>query len=911
MTERTGNATQAAEIHAGFMQAVTHHQRGQLAEARALYEALLTRAPEHFDALHLLGVLHHQQGDNAAALKMIERAILLRPGEPAAHSNLGLVLQALGRAADAVASYDRAVALKPDFAEALFNRGNALMSLGQPAAALESYDRALAVRPETAETLNARALALMGLGRNEDARTNLDRALALRPAYPEALLNRGVTLSRLSRHLDAVSSFDAALALRPDYPEALSNRGGALAALGRHPEAFASFDRALAMRPDFVDALVNRGAFLNRLGRADQALENLDRALALAPARVDALVNRGAALIGLDRPGEALASLEKALAHGPDHVEALNNQGSALRMLGRKEAALASFDQALAIDPDNVDALVNRGAVLRELRRVDEAIASQKRALERMPGHADALIGLGNSLAQQKRTEEALACYDQALALQPDLPDALVNRGAALRDLKRHAEAAQCYARLLEIEPDYPYARGYGFHSQMQTCNWQGRAASVAQLETGVLEGRRVDAPFSFLSVSDSATAQLNCARTWAADKCPATPDPVWNGARYAHDRIRIAYLSADFGEHPVAYCVAELFEIHDRSQFEVVGVSFGPDNRSAMRSRLQGGVDRFIDAQEMSDRAVARMLCDMEIDIAVDLNGHTQGNRAGVFAQRAAPVQVNYLGYSGSMGAPYIDYIIGDGRVIPQGQEAFYSEKVVRLPDTYLVNDRKRAVAGSAPTRAEAGLPAEGFVFCCFNNSYKITPAVFDLWMRLLGRIEGSVLWLFEDNAAAAGNLGREAEARGIDARRLVFARRTPLLSDHLARYRLADLFLDTLPYNAHVTTIDALWTGLPVLTCMGGTFAGRVAGSLLHAAGLPELVANTPEDYEARAVRLASDAPQRGALKARLEAHRADFPLFDTDRFRRHIESAYATMHARSQRGLAPEAFEVNAIG
>lgn len=893
------------------MQAVTQHQRGQLAEAKVLYEALLARAPEHFDALHLLGVLYHQQGNNAAALTWIDRAILLRPGEAAVHSNLGLVLQALGRAADAVASYDKALALKPDFVEALSNRGNALMSLGQAAAALESYDRALAFRPESAETLNARALAMMGLDRHADACASLDRALGLRPAFPEALLNRGVALSRLSRHLDAVSSFEAALALRPDYAEALSNRGGALAALGRHWEALASFDRALAVRHDFVDALVNQGALLNQLGRADEALEKIDRALALAPARVDALVNRGAALVGLDRPDEALSILEKALALAPGHVEALNNQGSALRMLGRNEAALASFDQALATDPENVDGLVNRGAALRELRRVDEAIASQKRALERVPEHTDALIGLGNSLAQKKRTEEALACYDQALALRPDLPGALVNRGAALRDLKRHAEAAQCYARLLEIEPDYPYARGYGFHSQMQTCDWQGRAVSVARLEAGVLEGKRVDAPFSFLSVSDSAAAQLRSAQTWAADKCPATPEPAWKGARYAHDRIRIAYLSADFGEHPVAYCVAELFELHDRSQFEVVGVSFGPGNRSAMRARLQGGVDRFIDAHDMSDRAVARMLCELEIDIAVDLNGYTQGNRAGVFAQRAAPVQVNYLGYSGSMGAPYIDYIIGDARVIPQGQEVFYSEKVVLLPDTYLVNDRKRAVAGSAPTRAEAGLPAEGFVFCCFNNSYKITPAVFDLWMRLLGRIEGSVLWLFEDNASAAGNLRREAEARGIDARRLIFARRTPLLSDHLARYRLADLFLDTLPYNAHVTTIDALWTGLPVLTCMGGTFAGRVAGSLLHAAGLPELVANSPEDYEARAVRLASDPAQREALRARLEAHRADFPLFDTDRFRRHIESAYATMHDRSQRGLAPEAFEVRTIG
>lgn len=703
------------------------------------------------------------------------------------------------------------------------------------------------------------------------------RALLLRdPEHVDGLHFRGVLLHQARQHEAALDLIRKAISLMPGQGAAHSNLGVVLLALDRPGEAVESFKRALAIHPDNVELLVNHGNALQALQKSEAALESYDRALALNPGWVEASLRRGAALISL----------------------------------GRLEEALAGFDRALLLEPAVPALLSDRGGVLIEMKRHEEAVDTLHKALSLDPDIAAALSNLGGALVELKRQGEALAYLDRALAVDPDSVNALFNRGTALRDLKRPQEAVRSYERLLAIQPDYPYAEGFLFYSKRQCCDWADFAASVERLESTVLAGRRVDAPFSFLAVSNVAGAQLRCAQVWVADKCRPWHESTRPVSLRQKDKIRIAYLSADFGDHPVAYSIVELFETHDRSQFEVFGVSFGPDNRSAMRERVRRSVDRFIDVRGRSDREIVDMLRELEIDIAVDLNGYTQGNRAMIFALRAAPVQVSYLGFSGSTGAGYMDYIVADRWVIPPGEEIHYSEQVVRLPDTYLVNDRRRATAAASPSREAAGLPAHGFVFCCFNNSYKITPIVFDIWMRLLARVEGSVLWLFEDNPAVPENLRREAAARGVPAGRLVFARRAPLLEDHLARYRLADLFLDTLPYNAHVTTIDALWTGLPVLTCTGSTFAGRVAGSLLHAIGLPELVTGTHDEYEAVACRLACEPAHLAELSARLAANRLTRPLFDTDRFRVHIEQAYLQMHARAMKGQEPAPIFINPV-
>jgi predicted O-linked N-acetylglucosamine transferase (SPINDLY family) len=522
------------------------------------------------------------------------------------------------------------------------------------------------------------------------------------------------------------------------------------------------------------------------------------------------------------------------------------------------------------------------------------------------PDFAEALIARGNVLMELGRVPEALIHYERALLLAPESAEALYQRGSALFQLKRFEAAAASFARLLELSPDHDYAAGGMFHARLHACQWGEYGATAAELAAAVERGEKCEVPFSFLAHNANPATQLECARLYTADKFPPAKDPIWTGERYRHDRIRVAYLSADFHDHATAYLMAGLFEAHDRARFEISAISFGPDPPGPMRGRLRPAFDRFLEVRETSERETARLLRELEIDIAVDLKGYTTDARPGILAQRGAPVQVSYLGYPGTLGADYIDYILADAYVIPAGHERFYSEKIVRLPGSYQVNDRKRAIAGQTPSRAELGLPRDGFVFCCFNNSYKIAPGVFDVWMRLLGQVPGSVLWLLEDNADATRNLVQEADRRGVAADRLVFAPRFGL-PEHLARHRQAGLFLDTFPYNAHTTASDALWAGLPLVTCSGETFASRVAGSLLHAAGVPELATDNFVDYEALALKLAMEPDTLAAVRAKLARRRDACPLFDTGLFCRHLEAAYAAMHERHRRDEPPASFDV----
>jgi predicted O-linked N-acetylglucosamine transferase (SPINDLY family) len=731
-------------------------------------------------------------------------------------------------------------------------------------------------------------------------------------AYPQhfdALLHLGILKAQGGLLQEALQLFNEALRVNPRSAEANLNLGNVLAESGRPEEALASYDNALAIRPAFAEALYGRGNALQALKRHEEALASYDRALAMAPGRAEILGNRGNTLHDLKRYEEALTSYEKAIAIVPGVALMHNNRGNTLRELGRFEEALASLDRALAIAPDYVDALNNRGNTLQDLRRYEEALGSFDRALARSPGNAVVHYNLGNALHEIKQYEAALASYDQALAIDPEFSDALNGRGNALSKLERYEESVACYEKALAIRPDFEYATGMLVNARMQCCDWRERDEEVGRLTADIRAGKRSITPFMYLGVSDSPQDQLLCSRIWARDKCPASPVPTWKGERYHHDRIRLAYLSADLHEHVMAYCLAGLFEMHDSARFETTAISFGPDAPGETRSRLKGAFNRFVDVQRKSDREVADLLRELEIDIAVDLNGFTTGCRTPIFAARAAPLQVNYLGYPGTMGADFIDYILADRFVIPEEHHSYYTEKVVYLPDTYQVNDSKRIIADRTPARAGAGLPEQGFVFCSFNNNYKISPSVFEVWMRLLDEVEGSVLWLYESNAAAMRNLRKQAAERGIAPERLVFAPKIKL-EDYLARHRLADLALDTLPYNGHGTTSDALWAGLPVLTCLGTTFPGRVAASLLNAIGLNELITHSLEEYEALALELATNRMRLADIKSKLARNRDTYPLFDTDRFRRHIEAAYTMMWERYQRGEPPESFAVAPI-
>ncbi len=771
------------------------------------------------------------------------------------------------------------------------------------------YVAILDVQPGHFDARHLLGVLRLQQGRSDEAFALISKALATNPNSPEALANAGMALQALGRHDEAVASYDKAIAVKPDFADAIFNRGNALDVLGRRAEAVAAYDQALAINPRFAAALGNRGNVLQALNRHDEALTSYDAALALRPDDAVTLNNRGNAARALLRLDEALANFDRALAIRPDYAEAFNSRGNVLADQHRYAEAISSYSRALALRPEYADALNNRGNALHALGRDADAIADYDRALAFVPGHDTALYNRGIALHALGRHEEAIADYGRALAIRPDYVDALYNRGIALAERHRHVEASASFAEALAIDPEARHVLGAAVHARAQLCEWRDHNRMAAQLRDGVLARRRVTTPFPFLSASDDPALQLACTAAFAGEAYPAAANPLWRGERYAHERIRVAYLSANFHDHAVAYLIAELFERHDRERFEIAGISFGPDAGDGMRARLMRGMDRFIDVRGDGDAEAARLLRELETDIAVDLMGFTMDGRPGILAHRPAPIQVNYLGYPGTMGADYVDYIIADRFLIPPEDELHYSEKVVALPDSYQANDSLRPIAAETPARLACGLPETGFVFCCFNNSYKITPRVFDVWMRLLQRVEGAVLWLLASDPMTELNLRREARARGVDPARLVFAPRTPL-ANHLARHRLADLFVDTMPYNAHTTGSDALWAGLPLVTYAGRSFASRVAGSLLRATGLPELVTDSLAAYEDLSLALATDPVRLRELRERLAQNRASAPLFDTDRFRQHIEAAYITMHERHRRGETPAAFAVAPI-
>ncbi len=798
------------------------------------------------DALKAQGNAFFAEGRLAEAASSFHQAIAANPRNAAAHFNLGLVLREQGQLDDAVQSLTQAFSLQPAMADALHLAGGIRQQQGDADAAIALFREAIKADPALGAVYGDLCLALFQRGLVQDATAVVKAGLLRHPQLPELHSYEGNLFMHNKLAAEAVQSYQRALALQDGPAEVHNNLAGALLALGRN----------------------------------DEALQSADRALAQGGKRAEVHMTRAAALLNLHRPQESLQA----------------------------------FDDALALDGSHAGAHANRAFVLAALRRHDEALAAYGRALQLDPEQAGVHNNLGMLHSVQMRYPQALASFDRAIALEPGHADALANRAMTLGHLDRRDEQTQAFEHLLAVAPEHPWATGFLLGARMHSCDWNGREALIEKAVQGIRAGRKAIVPFGWLAVSDSAQLQYECSRIYMAATYPppahmlgqTRPQPQPPDQRDANGKIRVAYLSADLHNHATAYLMAEFFERHDRLRFETTALSFGPDTPGEMRSRLKLAFDRFEDVRAKSDAEIAQRLRELQIDIAVDLKGFTTDARMGIFGYRAAPVQVSWIGYPGTLGADCMDYILADAQVVSPDVEPWYSEKVVYLPDSYQSNDSQRRIADETPTRAQQGLPEEGFVFCCFNNNYKITPQVFDVWMRLLTQVPGSVLWLLQDNAQAARNLRAEAVRRGVDAERLVFAPRLPL-DQHLARHRLAGLFLDTLPYNAHTTASDALWTGLPVVTCKGEAFAARVAASLLHAVGLPELVTHNLADYEALALELATQPGRLAALRERLVAHKDSAPLFDAARLCRHVESAYEVMWKRAGKGIAPESFSV----
>lgn len=746
-------------------------------------------------------------------------------------------------------------------------------------------------------------LQFLGLGSKADASTKAAQAVA--SADPvQRLIDEGRAALRAGRREDARQKMEQALALQPDHAQALHHLGLLAAQDGDFARAAELIGRAESADPDDAELSSNLGNALRRLGRLDEALAAYDRAIATGQGYAYVYLNKARLCAQLQRLPAALASVQQFLERQPEHADAWLLHGDLLSSLLRYEEALASYSRAIALAPSSFVAVVNRGSTLEKLHRYHEACADFRRATEIEPNNFLAHFNLGATLLKALRIDEAIAALDEALRLKPDYALAYHCRANACDKQKRYREAIADYRKACELGSEVGSDEMLLF-TQMKICDWQDFTALRQQILDDIAQGKEAGRPFLVLALSGELAIQRRIADILAANtrqKIPALP-PL--AAPPRHDKIRIAYFSADLRNHPVSYLTAEMFELHDRERFEITAFSFGPYDE--MTQRINEVVDDYIDCRTLSDEDVVKLARTLEIDIAVDLGGYTENNRASLFALRVAPIQISYLGYPGTMGEGMHDYLLADAHLIPPELERWYAEKIVRLP-VYQVNDTKRVIAERHFSRAELGLPEAGFVYCCFNNPIKYNPVMFDAWAGILRQVADSVLFLLVEHDDGRRNVRDEFARRGISAERIVFGDRLPR-PEYLARYRACDLFLDTLPFNAGTTASDALWAGLPVLTCLGEAFASRMAGSLLAALKLPELITPSLDDYQRRAVELASHTSLLLELRARLQCSLREELLFDSLSVTRYIESAYATMYQRLLDALPPASFEVAA--
>jgi len=723
----------------------------------------------------------------------------------------------------------------------------------------------------------------------------------------DALHLRGVIAGLQNRHTDAESFLLKAANLSDDNHHIFFNLAKALSDQGKNEESLKWHLRALELHSEHPHAWLNYGISLFQLDELDRAVQAFDRALFLNSDFAEAYSNKANCLVKKNMLDEALLNFNHALALNPNIAEVWSNRSIVLNSLKRYEEALASCDRANALKPNYAAAWNNRSIILMSLKRYEEALASCDRAIELKLDYPEAWNNRGLLLNDLRRHEEALASYDRAIKLRPDHAEAWNNRGVLLDQNKNYEEALTSYERAYQLNPKGDFWLGNKIHARMKICDWSTLDSELSDLSSGILRGEKVSMPFLVAGLFDSLEIQRQVAEIFAKEKLQENSKFIGIKNSKQKDKIRLGYFSADFHNHATMYLMAELFELHDKKIFEIYGFSFGPNQSDEMRERVVSSFDRFIDVTQLSDSKIAALSREYAIDIAIDLKGYTRYSRPQIFAARAAPIQINYLGYPGTMGTQHLDYLIADHKIIPPDARDSYTEKIVYLPNSYQINDSNRQKSNRTFSREEVNLPAKGFVFCCFNNNWKILPDVFECWMRILKSVEHSVLWLYQENPIAAKNLRREARLKDIDPKRIIFAE-TCRHAEHLARYALADLFLDTFPYNAHTTGSDALWSGVPILTIQGRSFPSRVGSSLLESMGLSELITYTLEEYESAAIELALDSQKFNFFKTKVIENRSTTLLFNARLTVKNIESAYQTVYNRYQAGEAPDHVFVN---
>ena len=910
---------------------------GQLDYAIRDYHKAISIKPDYYKAHYNLGSAFQEVGQLEASVSSLQKSIAIQPNYAEAHNNLGNVFRELNQIEDSIKSFEKAIAIKPNYVEAYYSLGNSLKDLHNFDAAINCFEKVLTIKPDFTEMHNNLGVMLQELGQIDYAISHLEAALLIDPEFSEAHNNLGNILKIIGKVDEAVSSYKKAISSKSDFAEAHFNLGTIYQEIKQFDNAVKQYEIAISIKPDYLEAHNNLGITFKELKNLDLSVASLKKAISINPEFAEANYNLGTVLLELKQFDNAVIQYERAISIKPDYLEAHNNLGVTFKELNLIDVAIKSYKDALIINPSYAEAHNNLGNAFKDLGKPYAAVKSYKKTLSIKPDYEEAINNLGiifmqigqlndaakcfsdalninlnfteahNNLGivfnMQGHLDDSLKSYEKALAINPTFADAHSNLGNLMIDLKRLDEAVINYNIAYSIDPKIAFNLGNLLHTKMHLCIWDSLLSQLEDLEIKIKNNEKVIDPFSLLALIDDPKLHKKNAELYIEDKYPQNNDLPAIRKYPAHKKIRVGYFSADFRVHPVANLTAELYEIHDRSNFEVYAFSFGPETNDEMNLRIKAGVDYFHDVRSMPHKEVAMLARSVELDIAIDLGGFTQDTRTGIFAMKAAPIQVNYLGYSSTMGAEYMNYIIADLTLIPKDNQQHYSEKIVYLPDSFMVNDTKNKKSAREFTREEVGLPSDGFVFCCFNHHYKITPLVFASWMRILTQVSGSVLWLSDGNETGISNLKKEAEKNGVDGNRLIFAPRLELREDHLSRIKLADLFLDTLPYNAHATTSDALQAGLPVLTCIGESFASRVAASLINSVDLPELIVTTQDEYELLAIELATEYKKLKIIKNKLNNNLSSSPLYNTPLYVKQIESAYLEMYERYQKGLEPE--------
>jgi protein O-GlcNAc transferase len=830
-----------------FQKGYKYHQSGNLAAAATFYLKILDKQPDHTDTIFLIGTLHLQQGNLDAATVFLKKIIELKPNYVTAYNNLGTALQKSGKLDEAIDNYRLAIKLKPDYAEVHKNLGNALREKGKLDEAIASYRQAIVLNPNDADAHNDLGATLQKSG-------NLDEAI--------------------ERHRQAIR-------LNPDCAMAYGNLGAALQEQGKLDEAIASHRQALSLKPDHAATHNNLGTTLQEQGKLD----------------------------------EAIASYRQALSLKPDYVEAYYNLGNALKIHGKIDEAIKSYEQAISLEQNHASAYVNLGTAFQGQGKSNDAISCYKKAIEIKPDYVNAYYNLGNAFQGQGELNEAISYYQKALELKPDYAEAYNNMGAIFQDQGELNEAISCYQKALELKPDSAETYSNLFHQFQQTCAWQKIECMAAKLDNFTTKAldkgtKTAETPLVSLARHTDLSRNFDVAKSWSCD-IERSISNLKN--HFPHDirksrktKIFVGYLSNNFRNHPMAHLTLSLYGLHNRDEFKIFCYSYGEDDGSYYSARIRQDCDKFVDIRNLSHIDAARCIYEDQVDILVDLKGHTRGNKLEISALRPAPVQVRYLGLAGTTGADFFDYIITDRIITPEDHVQYYSENLAYLPHCYQVNDRTQEISNKDWKKSDFGLPEDSFVFCSFNQGYKIEPVMFNTWMNILRQVPEGVLWLQRENEITEKNLRHEVERRGVESTRLIFSGKLSK-DQHLGRLRFADVALDTRIVNGAITTSDALWAGVPVITLQGGSFPSRMSSSILTAIGLPEFITHTLEEYESLAIDLVHNSGKLQTIRQKLMKNLSTEPLFDTPRFTKNLEKTYKEMWKIFMAGGRPRQIDV----